>query len=279
MHLKHAFLLLPLAALLLAGCGKHVAYKQPPVEPALAEAPQNDRGMYLDLLRQMQAQGAYFASLAHIDAFRQRFGDSPELRILLADALRETGDGTAAANVYRSLLKEPQAAPAWHGLGLVAVTANDTHTAQQALRNAVTADPLNTTYLGDLGFALLQAGQLPQARAPLAKAAELAPDNARAISNLALWALMSGQASTADAMIQRAGLPQATRQEIYRLSRSLQRPATPTSSATSAASAARADALATRQDDDNRSTTRPIPPGSMLDRFTPTIAKPQEIVQ
>ena len=271
-------LLIPLSVLLLAACGKNIAYKQPPVEPSLAETPQDDRGMYLDLLRQMQAQGAYFASLAHIDAFRQRFGDSPELRILLADALRETGDGNAAANVYRGLLKGAQAGPAWHGLGLVAASNKDMEGARQALQSAVRADPLNTVYLGDLGFALLQAGQLPEARAPLAKAAELAPDNARAISNLALWALLSGQPGVAEGMIERAGLPQATRLEIYRLAQSLRR-TTVAATATAASLPAAASALAAHEATDTPTALRPLPPGSMLERFSPPPAKPQEIVQ
>ena len=167
-----ALLLIVLAAALLAGCGgNRAAYKQPPVEPALVEATQDDRGMYLGLLKQMQQQGAYYASLAHIDAFRQRFGDGPELRILQANALRETGDDVAASAIYRSLTKGSQAAPAWHGLGLIAAGAHDHDGARLALDNAVRADPLNVAYLGDLGFALLRAGQVEQARAPLAKAA------------------------------------------------------------------------------------------------------------
>jgi len=277
MQLRSVFVLAPLAALLLAGCGKHVAYKQPPIEPSLVETPQDDRGMYLDLLRQMQVQGAYFASLAHIDAFRQRFGDSPELRILLADALRETGDGGGAASIYTTLTKGPQAAPAWHGLGLVAANAGDLGNAEVALRKAVNADPLNTRYLGDLGYALLHSGQLQAARAPLAKAAELAPDNVRAISNLALWALMSGQPAVAESMIQRANLPQAARQEIQRLAQSLrQQAATMPAGAPAATPAARSEVLAAQQD---QGSARPLPPGSMLDRFNPSSAKPQEIVQ
>ncbi len=264
-------LLLPL---LIAGCGNNRAtYKVPPVEPALVETPQNDRGMYVDLIRKMQAQGAYFASLAHIDAFRQRFGDTPELRILQADALREIGDSNAAAQLYRTLTKGPQAAQAWHGLGLISAAANDHPSAQTALQNAVQADPLNVTYLGDLGFALLRAGAFDLARAPLAKAAELAPGNARAVSNLALWALLNGQPEMADAMIQRANLPQATRQEILRLASTLRAPVashiqTNTAPATLAA-----------QQTPAAPALRPQPPRSMLDRFDTASSPTKETVQ
>lgn len=280
-------LLALLFPLLLVGCGgKQAAYRQPPVEPALVESPQDDRGMYLDLIRKMQAQGAHFASLAHIDAFRASFGDSPELRILQADALRETGDAAAAEPIYRSLTKGPQAAPAWHGLGLIAANQHDAGNANLAFANAVRTDPLNATYLGDQGFALLQSGDFAQARAPLAKAAELAPGNLRAISNLALWALLSGQPGTAQDMMQRANLPEATRLEIYRLSQSLRR--APVADATppmrpepaSEAPAPRGTATAlVAQPQPAGTVLRPQPPGSMLDRFSPTTAKPQEITQ
>ncbi len=272
MNTKTALLSVMIAASL-AGCAGHRnAYRQPQIEPSLVEAAQDDRGMYLGLLKQMQAQGAHYASLAHIDAFRQRFGDSPELRILQANALRETGDASDASAIYRGLTKGPQAAPAWHGLGLVAASSGDLDGARLALDNAVRADPLNVAYLGDLGFALLQAGQIEQARAPLAKAAELGPDNIRAISNLALWAMLSGQPATAESMIQRANLPPPTRAEIYRLAQTL-RPPVAAANATSAPLAT-STTVAAQQ----RSSTATIsrPPGSMLDRFSPSTPTAQE---
>ena len=272
MNTKTALLSVMIAALL-AGCaGNRNAYRQPQVEPSLVEAAQDDRGMYLGLLKQMQAQGAHYASLAHIDAFRQRFGDSPELRILQANALRETGDSSAASTIYRGLTKGPQAAPAWHGLGLVAASSGDLDGARLALDNAVRADPLNVAYLGDLGFALLQAGQIEQARAPLAKAAELGPDNIRAISNLALWALLSGQPATAESMIQRANLPPPTRAEIYRLSQTLRQAVAASNAAP--VPLANSTTLAAQQRTDAASASRP--PGSMLDRFSPSTSTAQE---
>ena len=270
-----ALLLIVVAPALLAGCGgNRAAYKQPPVDPTLVEAVEDDRGMYLGLLKQMQQQGAYYASLAHVDAFRQRFGDSPELRILQANALRETGDDATATTIYRGLTKGPQAAPAWHGLGLIAAAARDHAGARLALDNAVRADPLNVAYLGDLGFALLQAGQVEPARAPLAQAAELGPDNIRAISNLALWALLSGQATTAESMMQRANLPPSTRNEIYRLAQALRQPvaaAIPAASPASNASSFAAQQPATS------SSPVPRPPSSMLDRFSPSSTTSQEV--
>ena len=106
----------------LAACSQTVGgYRQ--AAPSLAE-PGADavdtRGTYLDLIRRMQKQGAYYASLAHIDAFRQRHGDSPALRLLQADALRHTGQLDAAGALRCSrdgdgsaALGDPRTALTW----------------------------------------------------------------------------------------------------------------------------------------------------------------------
>ncbi|MQP76126.1 tetratricopeptide repeat protein [Stenotrophomonas sp. MYb238] len=255
-----------LCVLLLSACAHGgMAYRPPPVEPVGEPSPQDDRAMYLALIRQMQDQGAYYASLAHVDAFRRRFGDTPELRLLEADALRETGNGDAAAALYRGLLRGPQAAPAWHGLGRVAAAAGKREDAWQALASAVRLEPLEPRYLGDLGFALLQAGRVAEARAPLAKAAELAPDNIRAVANLALWALLSDQPDVADAIMRRARLSEPVRGEIMRLYAALRTPASAPAAASPAPPVAAGDAASR-------------PPGSMLERFVPSSDRPDEVL-
>jgi len=263
---------LPLVLALLSTACAHggTAYRQPPPEPSLSPAPQDDRAMYLSLIRRMQEQGAYYASLAHIEAFRKRFGDAPELRIAQADALRETGDGDGAATLYRSLVRGAQAAPAWHGLGLVAAASGDRATAEQALGNAVQLEPLNPGYLGDLGFALLQSGRTAEARAPLAKAAELAPDSSRAAANLALWALLSGQSGLAETIMRGAGLSTPVRDEVVRLYGTLRSPPAP-SQGQSQASAPPASAVVAGD-----AVSRP--PGSMLERFAPASDRSDEVL-
>ncbi|WP_282276538.1 Flp pilus assembly protein TadD [Stenotrophomonas sp. PS02297] len=258
----------PLLVLLLAACAHGgMAYRQPPLEPTLEPAPQDDRGMYLALIRQMQDQGAYYASLAHVDAFKKRFGDTPDLRILEADAQRETGNGDAAAALYRGLGRSPQPAPAWHGLGLGAAAAGDRDNAQLALANAVRLEPLEPRYLGDLGFALLQSGRIADARAPLAKAAELAPDSSRAAANLALWALLSGQSSLAETIMRGARLSGPVRDEVARLYATLRSPP----AAPARAQASPAPPVAAGD-------TVQRPPGSMLERFAPSSDRSDEVM-
>lgn len=243
-----------LLALALAACGS--APERPPLQAGAlpsAAGREDDRGMYLALIARMQDEGAYYASLAHVDAYRQRYGESPDLLVLEADALRETGRADAAEALYRKLAGGPRAAAAWHGLGLVAARRQRHAEAEEALAKAVRLAPLNVSYLGDLGFARMRAGRLDAAQAPLAQAAELAPGNARAVANLVLWTLLSGDAVRAHAMMRQADLSDAARAEIHRLAAEM-RPRPGEAAAAPATGGARA-------------TGRALPPQPMLERF------------
>jgi len=258
--MKRFALLCALAAL--TACA-HEGYLRAPVADAPAQpVPAENRGVYIGLIQRMQLDGAWYASLAHIEAYRQRYGDSPQLRALQAEALRRTDQIDAAVAIYRGLLKGPQAAAAWHGLGLIAASAERPGEAEEALARAVALDPLNVGYLGDLGFNRLREGEGAQARAPLAQAAELAPADTRAVANLALWTLLHGEPGQAEAMMRQAALPEATRNEVYRLAGSL-RNARPRSS--DAREGARGVARAAAAEN---TPGQPIAaPASMLQRF------------
>ncbi|WP_246761058.1 hypothetical protein [Ralstonia solanacearum] len=105
--------LLALAALL-AGCGSLAGSemsRRTDAEIEMARQRQTDEkteltspGTYLSLIRRMQEQGMYYASLAHIDAYVQRFGRAPEVVLLRADALRETDQLAAAEADYRAVV-------------------------------------------------------------------------------------------------------------------------------------------------------------------------------
>ncbi len=68
-------------------------------------------GMYLALIDRMQAQGLYFASLSHIDAYEQQYGVSPDTILLRTDALRQTGQMEASVEAYSRLLETLLASP------------------------------------------------------------------------------------------------------------------------------------------------------------------------
>jgi Flp pilus assembly protein TadD len=269
------------ACLLLGACAQHGGYLHQAPQPSLLPSAQptaaGNRAMYLDLIRQMQQKGAYYASLAHIDAYRQRYGNPPELRRLQADALRETGQAAQAEAVYRGLLDTDQVAAAWHGLGLIDAARGSHVQADQALVRAVRLEPINVNYLGDLGFARLQAGQVAAAREPLAKAAELAPDSAKAVSNLALWMMLSDEYAQADALMQRAALPAATRQSVRRLAMQLRTPQPTSAGVVGGASGTVAAGTSAVSGQRTQPPARIAGiPGSMLERFGPTSATSSE---
>ncbi|HIE4562891.1 TPA: Flp pilus assembly protein TadD [Stenotrophomonas maltophilia] len=243
--LRNTCLLFALVAVA-GGCSSTTPkYLRAPSLAAPEPAPQDSRNAYLELIERMQQQGAWYASLAHVDAFRQRYGDPPALRLLQADALRETGQADAAIALYRDLSSGPQAAAAAHGLGLIAARRDDDAGSEQALAQATQLQPLNTSYLGDLGYARLRAGRFEQAREPLAKALELSPGNAKATANLALWAVLRGDTATAERLAQQANLNEETRNSIQQQAAQIRSRLQQRHAAAAAAAAASASAAAT----------------------------------
>lgn len=227
----------------------------------------SDAGMYLQLIGRMQQQGAWFASLAHIQAYRQQHGDSAGLQLLHADALRNTGSSDHARPLYQGLLRGPHRAAALHGLGLLAMATGDHGQAIEQLAAASSLAPLRADYLGDLGYARLTAGQLDAARAPLAQAAELTPDDGRAVANLALWQLLAGNHQAALQMMQRAGLPDTTVQAVQAQAVRLRQPS-PAPASPALAAAPNEPAPGNAGLPGAGAAVRP--PGSMLERFAPS---------
>ncbi|PZS65646.1 Flp pilus assembly protein TadD [Stenotrophomonas maltophilia] len=246
--LRTSCLLLALAAVA-SGCASTTPkYLRAPSLAAPEPAPQDNSNAYLELIGRMQQQGAWYASLAHVDAFRQRYGNPPALRLLQADALRETGQADAAIALYRELSSGPQAAAAAHGQGLIAARRDDDGGSEEALARATLLQPLNTDYLGDLGYARLRAGQFEQAREPLAKALELSPGNPKATANLALWAVLRGDTTTAERLAGQANFNEDTRRSIQQQAAQIRARLQQRQAAAAAAAVVPAPARATASD-------------------------------
>ncbi|RQS67082.1 pilus assembly protein [Burkholderia sp. Bp8963] len=171
-------------------------------------------GMYLGLIERMQAQGLYYASLAHIDAYEKQYGASPESILLRADALRMTDQPAASAAVYTQLLNTPLAARGYRGLGLIAGGAGDFEHAAQALSQASVLAPTDASMLSDLAYAKLRCGDVQGARVPLMKAAELDQNNPKIISNLTLYLLASGRTRDAQKLMNQQKLAPEVRNDI-----------------------------------------------------------------
>ena len=191
------------------------------IAPASAlgdKGPPDTPGMYRALIERMQAQGLFFASLAHIAQFENQFGASPESTLLRARAQRETGQLDQSAEAYRGLVNTPLAAPAWHGLGLIAGARSDYAGAATALAEAARRAPTDPMVLNDYGYALLRAGNLSAARLPFAQAAELDAGNPKIIANLAVYLRVNGETTRSDAVMERGALAPATRAAVLKLS-------------------------------------------------------------
>lgn len=190
----------------------------PPASALGDKGPPDTPGMYRALIERMQAQGLFFASLAHIAQFENQFGASPESTLLRARAQRETGQLDQSAEAYRGLVNTPLAAPAWHGLGLIAGARSDYAGAATALAEAARRAPTDPMVLNDYGYALLRAGNVGAARLPFAQAAELDAGNPKIIANLAVYLRVSGETTRADAVMERGALSPATRAAVLKLS-------------------------------------------------------------
>lgn len=220
---------------LLAGCGSMAPSdmsRRADAEIEMARQRQSEEraeitnpGTYLSLIRRMQEQGLYYASLAHIDAYQQRFGRSPDVLLLRADALRETDQLAAAEADYRAVVGATSAsgsgtqgallnANAWRGLGITAGRQGQFVEAARRLQVAAQSNPTDATTASDFGYALMRAGEVEQARVPLMQAAQLDAANPKIAGNLAIWLTVNDRKDAAAAMVAHAQLGAPARKAI-----------------------------------------------------------------
>lgn len=194
--------------------------------------------LMLSLIVEAQRQDRYFASLAYIDGFQQKFGNDPRVAVLRAEALRQTGQTALSEAAYRALTTTDQAAEGWHGLGLIAGGRGQFDQAADYLGRAARQSPMDARILGDLGYARLRAGDPAGARVPLGQAAELTPDSGKVLANLAVLLLVEGDAVRAQQVMERAQLGEEARGQVLRLAAEIRGQLAPAPGA-SAASATR----------------------------------------
>jgi Flp pilus assembly protein TadD len=198
-----------LAALALGGCGalkdqyaaSNDAQQRAVFEAAAdtkAGAAIDTKATYLRLVEQMQNEGLWFASLAHIDALEQRWGVSPESTRARADALRQTGQAAPSEAAYKRLMGTPLESAGYRGLGLLAGARGSYAEAVQLFKQAQRQTPTDALLLSDLGYASLRAGQIADARLPLMQALQLSPNNTQAQANLALYLEATDQSEQAN---------------------------------------------------------------------------------
>lgn len=200
--------------------------------------------MMLSMIAESQRQERYFASLAYIEAYQQKFGNDQRIAVLRAEALRQTGQTASSEQAYRALIGTAQAADGWHGLGLIAGSRGQFEQAADDFARAAKLAPMDPRILGDLGYARLRAGDPAGARVPLGQAAELAPESGKVLANLALLLLVEGEPVRAQHVMDRAKLGDEVRGQVLRLASEIRsQSAAPRGVAPSAAAA---DPSATR---------------------------------
>lgn len=226
----------PMAALLvLAGCGSMAASDMSRRTDADIEMARQRQGeekaeisspaTYQALIRKMQEQGLYYASLAHIDAYEQRYGRVPEMQLLRADALRETDQAADAEAAYRAVIAATSAmgagtqgamlnAGAWRGLGITAGRRGNFADAARFLQVAAQANPTDASTVSDYGYALMRAGEVEQARVPLMQAQQMAGSSAKIAGNLVIWLTVNDRKQEAASLAAHAQLSAAARKAI-----------------------------------------------------------------
>ena len=181
--------------------------------PALA---QETESSYLAVVGEMQRKALWYASLAHLDALEQRWGQSDTSRLMRADALRQIGQFLDSERLYRALLASSQAARAAHGMGLLAAAQGQYRDAVLQLEAARKLAPTDALLLNDLGYALLHTAQARDARLPLMQAAQLQPAQRRILSNVAVYLLLFGQDHEAARWMQQHQMDASLRQQVFR---------------------------------------------------------------
>ena len=216
--------LLTISAFALAGCASKVpqgygvaeqstaAQAQQQMEKAEQSTQVDSQQTYLNLIAKMQQANQWYASLAHTEAFERQFGATPQLRLLRADALRNTAQLAQAQSAYEALLTDSNTqtvARARRGLGLLLASQGQLDQAVHQLEQARVLNPIDADVLSDLAYAHMLTGKPQAAQLPIMQAAQLAPSNPRVQLNLALYWLATGEHQQATQLLQRLQQPQA----------------------------------------------------------------------
>lgn len=194
----------------------------------------DSKATYLKLVEQMQKEGLWFASLAHIDALEQRWGVSPESTRMRADALRQTDQAALSEQAYKRLIGTPLESAGYRGLGLLAGARGSFAEAAQLFRQAQRQAPTDALLLSDLGYASLRAGQVEEARLPLMQALQLRPDSTQAQSNLALYLEVTGQREQSERVMEVNRMPPAARAAVREAAQQMRTGGTPLAAASAA---------------------------------------------
>lgn len=197
--------------LALGGCA---AVPGNPAAPAVFQANSVPaKQLHTDLVREMIAQGRYYAALAHIEDLQKNGGPRDELLLLHAQVLAKLGRNEQAEQEYKQLLDSAFEAEARHGLGLLYAGRNYRQSVQY-LADAARLRATDPNIRNDYGYALLMGGQYPDARLQLATAFELDATNDKYRNNYVLALLLLKDESGLKRMRRLSSLSDKTLQDL-----------------------------------------------------------------
>lgn len=214
---RNAVGLLLTAALTACSTSPHAPSLPPPPKLTSNHVAQ----LSLQLIASMEQQQKWYAALSYLDAYRQQHEASAEYSLLRARALAATGRNASARQEYAALAGTGLAAFGEQGLGLLDAKAGHSTSALRHFRKAAQLAPTNAAILNDLGYAYLQNREWDAAREALYRAAELAPDNDRVWSNIAVYLLVRGEGLRAQELMDAHRLPWNAQRRIHQLAAEL----------------------------------------------------------
>lgn len=177
-----------LLALALGACAPH----QP------AGAAPKPRAVQLALADALVDSGNPDAALQLLSRTEAAEGGGPDLDLIKARALRDTGLTTEAEARLRALVQaHPRRAEAWEQLGILLLDRHDPQAAVDAFSEATRRAPKNSVYLNNLGFSQLVDGRAADAVQTLTAALALDGGSARVRLNLGFALAAAGQPDAA----------------------------------------------------------------------------------
>lgn len=161
-------------------------------------------------IEQLLREGKPYAALAQLDALATQGTRLPQLDLARADALRRIDRLPQAEALYRGQLTGCMKGRALHGLGLLQAQRGEHADSLASLEQARNLLPTDARVRNDLGYALLLAQRLDDARFEFLTVLELVPADARAARNLVLLTLREGRTDKARELATSLGLDAAT---------------------------------------------------------------------
>lgn len=191
---------------LISACSSQPQVARTPVdggEQCYSESDKN-RGVRLDLIRQLVGEAQYHSALAHLE--REKF-ESEGAQFLRAESLRKTGQLDSALSAYRDLQRGCLSALGYLGSGKILAVQGKLNEALPQLKTARDMLPTDANIRNDYGFALLASGDFKGAQQEFVTAIQLENNHPTAIRNLILALILGGDTQTAWAVAEHHRIP------------------------------------------------------------------------